>query len=338
MNGHVLERRVAHRAALDHVLALIADAPWSTSLALRGSMSLPAWAGAAAREPADLDWVVLEDEVRVDALHPYPYVDTVDVVQQWPEAADGAARYEMWQYEEFGTDGRRPHLAPEGLHWVRADPQTADLSPPYMDLLDRVRMNPQAARGVLLVPDDADEDGTWTYAEYDTPGVRLVIPWHAEGLPPGEVRLDFARDELLPEAPVWTLIPRADGDPVAVRTASRELSLAWKLLWMHVDCATEGRAQGKDLYDAVLLAEAEGTALSQRLLRKVLCRAPVSAAGDLGADAMTRWQFDWDGFRAEHPSVRGSARDWLDRLVRALEPTLFRPGPARSSAAGRSSS
>ncbi|KAK1185667.1 nucleotidyl transferase AbiEii/AbiGii toxin family protein [Streptomyces sp. NBS 14/10] len=82
----------------------------------------------------------------------------------------------------------------------------------------------------------------------------------AGGGPPGEVRLDFARDELLPQAPVWTPIPRGDGGtPIAVRTASRELSLAWKVLWLHADCETEGQAQGKDLYDAVLLAEAHGT-------------------------------------------------------------------------------
>lgn len=320
------DRRVAHRAALDHVLGLIADAPWSTSLVLRGSMTMAAWAGEAAREPADLDWVVLEDEVLVDPLHPYPYVDRVDVVQQWPEAADGAACYEMWEAEEFGTGGQRPVLPPEGLHWIRADPENAEPSPPYMDLLDRVRTSPEAAPGVMLSADKADQDGTWTYTEYDTPGVRLIIPWHAEGLPPGAVRLDFARDELLPEAPVWTLIPRGDGTSVAVQTASRELSLAWKVLWLHADCAAEGRAQGKDLYDAVLLAEAEGVSLSPRLLRKVLRRSLGGGADDLDPAAMARWRIEWNGFRAEHPWIQGSAEDWLGRLVRALTPVFDATG------------
>ncbi|MER6319914.1 hypothetical protein ABT237_40140 [Streptomyces sp. NPDC001581] len=58
------------------------------------------------------------------------------------------------------------------------------------------------------------------------------------------VRPDFARDEWLPEPPVLTAIPRGDGTgPTVVRTASRELSLAWKLLWLHAHCAAEGRAQ-----------------------------------------------------------------------------------------------
>ncbi|MFF0200234.1 hypothetical protein [Streptomyces sp. NPDC005017] len=85
-----------------------ASAPWSDSLVLRGSMTLPAWVGAAAREPADLDWVVLEDVFRVDPLDPYPYVDGIGTVesrppqvrvvagrfQRWAEAADGAGEYE----------------------------------------------------------------------------------------------------------------------------------------------------------------------------------------------------------------------------------------------------
>ncbi|MEU1180220.1 nucleotidyl transferase AbiEii/AbiGii toxin family protein [Streptomyces sp. NPDC005820] len=327
------QERAAHRAALDHVLTLVAEAPWSASLVLRGSMTMPAWAGDTAREPADLDWVVLEDEVLVDPLHPYPYVDGVDVLQQWPEAADGAARYEMWTPEEFHTDGRRPLLAPEGLHWMLDEPDNAEPSPPYHDLLDRVRESPRAAPGVLLAPDGADEDGTWTYAEYDTPGVRLAIPWRADGLPPGRVQLDFCRDEVLPEAPVWTAVPRGDGTLVPVRTVSRELSLAWKLLWLHTDHAGQGRAQGKDLYDAVLLAEAPDTRLSPRLLRKVLRRTLGPEADAFGPRAMAHWRIDWAALREEHPWIRGGAQDWLDRLTRALAP-VFDPA-VQASRGGR---
>lgn len=38
----------------------------------------------------------------------------------------------------------------------------------------------------------ARRDGSRTSAEHGTPGIRLVIPWHTEGLPPGEVTPDFA--------------------------------------------------------------------------------------------------------------------------------------------------
>lgn len=112
-------------------------------------------------------------------------------------------------------------------------------------------------------------------------------------------------------APVLTAIPRADGaGPTVVRTAGRELSLAWKLLWLHVDCATEGRAQAKDLYDAVLLAEAEATKLSPRLLRKVFRHEPgnTAAAGALRLDAVALWSVDWEDFRAEPPTGTGYGR------------------------------
>ncbi|MCX4767986.1 nucleotidyl transferase AbiEii/AbiGii toxin family protein [Streptomyces sp. NBC_01275] len=309
---------------LDHLLRLIVGSPLGDSLVLRGSMVMPAWVGAAAREPADLDWIVSRPLlVPLDPEYPYPYVEEVAVVQQWPEAADGADRYEIWKFEEFETRGLSPVTPPEGMHWiVEAEPE---VRPPHESLLDLVRERPVAAPGVVLDADAGRDDGTWTYSEYDTPGIRLTLPWKAEDLPPGEVRLDFARDERLPEPPVWTAIPRGDGTgPIAVRTAGRELSLAWKLLWLHADCATEGRAQAKDLYDAVLLAEAEATKLSPQLLRRVFRHEPraTAAADALRLDTVALWPVDWEDFRANHPQVRGTAQEWLERLSRALETVL----------------
>ncbi|MFF2073751.1 nucleotidyl transferase AbiEii/AbiGii toxin family protein [Kitasatospora sp. NPDC058162] len=315
-------RRGAHRAVLDHLLALVAGSPLVDELVLRGSMVMPAWVGADAREPADLDWIVPQPLLLpVDPGHPYPFVPEVADVQQWPEAADGAARYEIWTFEDFDAGGRRPALPPEGLHWIlEAEPETR---PPHAVLLELVRERPTVAPGLVLDPAAARDDGTWTYAEYDTPSIRLVIPWHAEGLPPGEVTLDFARDERLPEPPVWTAVPRADGTaPTAVRTASRELSLAWKLLWLHADCATEAGVRAKDLYDAVLLAETQDAKLSPRLLRAVFRHGPggTAAADALRLDAVTLRPEEWADFRARHPQVRGTAQEWLARLSRALEP------------------
>lgn len=296
------------RIALDHVLALIAEAPWSSSLVLRGSMTMPAWAGDAARPPGDLDWVVLEDEVGVDPLDPYPYARHIEDVQQWPEAFAGAARYDLWREEEFGTGGQRAVLPPEGLSWL--DSEDIDPSPPYQDLLKRVRERPYAGAGVVLDAAGARDDGQWTYAEYDTPGVRLSIPWRLEhpGTLTGVAQLDFARDESLPEPPVWTLVPRiTDRPPTPVRTASRTLSLAWKLRWLHTDATAQGRAQGKDLYDAVLLAESPRTRLSGHLLRRVL--------GEFDPATVTGWEVEWTGEFAR----QGTAREWSGRLRRALE-------------------
>ncbi|MFD8707430.1 nucleotidyl transferase AbiEii/AbiGii toxin family protein [Kitasatospora sp. NPDC059648] len=314
-------RSVAHRAVLDHLLDLVAGSPLGEYLVLRGSMVMQAWAGADAREPADLDWIVPRPLlVPLDPGHPYPYVEDLAAVQQWPEAADGAGGYEIWAFEEFDTGGLRPvTVPPEGLHWMpEADPESC---PPHEALLDLVRERPSAAPGLVLDADAARRDGTWTYSDHDTPGVRLVIPWTAEGLPPGQVNVDFARDERLPEPPVWTAVPRGDGTgPTVVRTAGRGLSLAWKLLWLHADCAAEGRARAKDLYDAVLLAEAEGTALSERLLRAVFRHEPgrTAPADALRLDTVGLRSADWEDFRADHPRVRGTAEDWLGRLSRAL--------------------
>lgn len=319
-------RRRTHRAVLDHLLGLVAGSPWSDRLVLRGSMVMPVWVGADAREPADLDWLLPQPlMVPVDSGHPYPYVEEVAVVRQWPEAADGAGRYEIWKSEELDTRGIRSVAPPEGLRWI-TDPEPEE-SPPWEELLDLVRERPEAAPGVVLDAKAARSDGTWTYTEYDTPGTRLIIPWEAEGPMSGEARLDFARDEWLPEPAVWTAIPRGDGaGPTVVRTASRELSLAWKLLWLHTDCAAQDRAQAKDLYDAVLLAEAEATKLSPRLLRKVFRhqQGGTGAVDALRPDVVARWVVNWEDFRADHPRVRGSAEEWLGRLGRALEPVWGR--------------
>ncbi|MFJ6759366.1 hypothetical protein ACIQNK_30645 [Streptomyces sp. NPDC091273] len=76
--------RIAHRAVLDHLIGLVGGSPLGDVLVLRGSMVLPAWLGADAREPADLDWVVPQPLlVPGDPGQPYPYVEAVEAVRQW---------------------------------------------------------------------------------------------------------------------------------------------------------------------------------------------------------------------------------------------------------------
>ncbi|MGW2558752.1 nucleotidyl transferase AbiEii/AbiGii toxin family protein [Streptomyces sp. NPDC001514] len=312
------------KAALDHVLRLIADAPWGEGLVLRGSMPLQAWLGPAAREPGDLDWIVhAPGPVSFpDPLSPYPYVDDVETVQQWPEAVDGAARYEIWGEEEFSTYGTRPVLPPEGLRWV--DAECFDGAPsPADELVEAVRSSPVAPGGVTLDADGVREDGLWGYGtlneyswDYGSPGMRMFLPWRVSGAgaggPQGEIQIDFALDETLHDAPVWTAVPRGDGGPpTPVRTAGRELSLAWKLLWLCTDCAEEGIGGGKDLYDAVLLAECPETRLTRRLLRRVLG----SHAPGLGPETVRGWQVDREGCPGDPDQLR-------ERLVRALGPVF----------------
>ncbi|WP_330228794.1 nucleotidyl transferase AbiEii/AbiGii toxin family protein [Nocardia sp. NBC_00508] len=321
-----------HRAALDHVLALVAGAAWGAGLVLRGSMTLQAWVGDRARPPADLDWIVptLSADFS-DPLDPFPYVDDITWVQQWPEAAAGAARYRMWTEEEFATFGSRPALPPEGLRWIRAEEgwMRNDPHSVALELVEAIRDDPDAGRGVVLDADGADSDAKWGYSYgYDTPGVRLLVPWYTDSLESGAIQLDFAAEETLPDAPVWTAIPRGDGGPpTPAITASRELSLAWKLLWLHTDSMEKNCAAGKDLYDAVVLAECPQTHLTPRLLGKVLG----DHAHGFGPETIRRWRVDWDEFAVTHWACYDMDIDfdpdsWLERLAHAFSASIAGSG------------
>ncbi|WP_051022190.1 nucleotidyl transferase AbiEii/AbiGii toxin family protein [Nocardia pneumoniae] len=331
----------AHRAALDHVLAVVAGAEWAAGLVLRGSMTLQAWVGEHARPPADLDWIApgLSAADFPDPLDPFPYVDDITWVQQWPEAVDGAAEYQIWAEDEFATFGSRPVLPPEGLRWMQAEeqwwPQPDRDSPPAIltDLVEAIRADPHAGGGVVLDADAAEHDGKWGYSYgydygYDTPGVRIRVPYHTDSGESGAIRLDFAAEEPLPDAPVWTAIPRGDGGPpTPVITASRELSLAWKLLWLRSDSMEKDRVAGKDLYDAVVLAECPQTHLTPRLLRTVLGEH----AHGFGPETIRRWRVDWDSFAVTHwvcyeMDIDFDANSWLERLAHAFSALIAGSG------------
>ena len=320
--GPALDADTCHRLALDHVLGLIAGAAWSDQLVLRGSMLMTAYAGSAARKPGDLDFVVIENGWPVDELEPYPYVGELAAVQQWPEVADGAGRAELWADAEFDTGGRNPRVAPEGLQWVMGEGW--EQSSPYGDLRDLVRENNWIAEGLALDPDGFEESREWMYAAYDMPGVQIRIPWHAvteAGPDPdleGEVSLDFALDETVPQRPVWTRIPRLGGGHSVVRAASAELSLAWKLLWLLRDTEDAGFSKAKDLYDAVVLAELPGMVLDGKLLRRVLRKSEGLEVEDFTVRDLGGVAVDWAAFTQVEPRAVGTLEEWLRRLANAL--------------------
>jgi hypothetical protein len=119
--------------------------------------------------------------------------------------------------------------------------------------------------------------------------------------------VEFARDEVLPEVPVWTRIPRMDGGQSVLLAASPALSLRWKLNWLVEDTERAGVSRGKDLYDAVLLAELPGLPGSGRVGRS------------LSREELDSVRIDWDAFLAECPQVRGTTLvQWKRRLAEAL--------------------
>lgn len=121
-----------------------------------------------------------------------------------------------------------------------------------------------AVPGVVIETAGAKRTGEWTYA-YQTadgpwsgglPGVRIKLPYRADGVAAGEVQVDFSYDEWLPERPVWTRIPRTgggDGPEIVLRAVGPELALAWKRHWLERDRREEGGSRPKDGYDVELL-------------------------------------------------------------------------------------
>ncbi|MFD7625233.1 nucleotidyl transferase AbiEii/AbiGii toxin family protein [Streptomyces sp. NPDC059851] len=248
----------ARRAALDAVLLAVSETEWADSLVLRGSALLAHWFGEQAREPGDLDFVVVP---------------------------------ESWRKE----DGRTGRML-EGIA------RTAD------------------GRAGIKASGMVWED-IWTYDR--VPGRRMVLPWSAPGLPGGQVQLDFVFNERLPVGPEPTEL--ACG--AVVLAASPALSLAWKLLWI----ISDGHPQGKDLYDAVLLAERYP--LPRELLHQVFLQAgewplPNRQVQLQDFEALTvepYYSTEWDHFEAEYPHLaEPDEKAYARRLVAALRPT-FQP-------------
>ncbi|MEU3302324.1 nucleotidyl transferase AbiEii/AbiGii toxin family protein [Streptomyces sp. NPDC006678] len=248
--------RAARAEALDIVLCAIAGSQWADSLVLRGSVLLRAWFGDAARDPGDLDFVVVPADWRIEQDRTQRMLDGIaEAAQRTAEERGGAV----------------------GI----------------------------SARG-------AESEYIWTYER--VPGRRMVLPWSAPGLPGGLVQLDFVFNEELPVPPE----PARVGTAV-VRAATPELSLAWKVMWLIDD----SYPQGKDLYDAVLLAERHP--LRYELLARVIRHAeaePYPRDVELGDVAEIAQWVEWEQFVAEYPGVGDDDRRYVDRLVTALRPTF----------------
>lgn len=259
--------RRARRTALDLVLAAIADGPWADHLVLRGSALMAGWFGEAAREPGDLDVVVVPQDWEID------------------------------------------------------DPRTAELFAGIArDAGDR------ADGPVRIDAAGAVTEDIWTYDR--VPGRRMLLPWTAPGVPGGTVQLDVVFNEVLPAPAEFTEIrPLGDGPGCRLWAATPELSLAWKLLWL----TTDDYPQGKDIYDAMLLAERAAPSYE-------VTRAALVLTGTAGLIPCGRWWMDalardisleWDDFAREYPQMGVTEHECVERLGAALAPLFAdaeRPG------------
>lgn len=198
-------------------------------------------------------------------------------------------------------------------------PPTLGLQDPKSDamfegLVQSVRELPNVGEATIDVAHIAVDD-IWTYDR--APGRRIVFPWHAEGLPGGTVQMDMVFGEELWSVPTEMALSLPGKRTVFLWSAGKEVSLAWKLLWLE----TDGYPQGKDLYDATLLAEQ--TRLPLSLLLKVLQTGDWHSNTELTPDFPLKWHVDWETFQREYPWVQGEAEDWQLRLTVALAPTFI---------------
>ncbi|WP_327147339.1 nucleotidyl transferase AbiEii/AbiGii toxin family protein [Nocardia sp. NBC_01329] len=282
-----VEWLAARRAVIDHVLAAIAQSPWSARLVLRGSALAKAWFGGRAREPGDLDFVV---------------------------------HHRLWRLDEPSVEEMLADIVADAVAMSRRAGSTV--------FIDRK----------VFFRDEIGDD----YRYGGLPGERLVLSWHGRGQV-GTVQIDFAFDEPLHDPPEPTLIPRSGppGPPMVLQAVSKRLSLAWKIAWLAADAGLGAAADddqepdcsgplGKDLYDAVLLAE--HCRLPGDLLDAALqsCRIPALAALDAPLDVIVEIanDVDWSTFAADHPLLAGAHEQFVWRLVVALAPT-FASGPNR---------
>ncbi|MFN7560399.1 MAG: nucleotidyl transferase AbiEii/AbiGii toxin family protein [Prosthecobacter sp.] len=248
----------ARRHAMQHLLEAATSGSWQNNLVLRGSVTMRAFAGDAAREPGDIDWVVVPETILMSQKAAHEIIDGI----------------------------------------IRA-----------------VSANPKFKEAVIETTDITQTD-IWTYDR--APGRRVAFPWRCAELPPAVIQMDFVFQQKLHTQPVPIEISLNGKDTTTLLSASREESLAWKLLWLSSDT----HPQGKDLYDAVLLAE--GTTLSASLLKAVFQDADMLKhlncsffLADKPAD-----EVDWANFIKECAWVEGKAPEWVERLRTALRPTF----------------
>lgn len=166
--------------------------------------------------------------------------------------------------------------------------------------------------GLRLLPREIRSDVIWNYER--APGRRFVVPWQGEGLPSGTLQIDVVFSDPLPdEGAMVDTVSLLDGSRVSLLTASPGVSLAWKIQWL----LTDQYPQGKDLYDAALIARR--FPLSWTMLQQRLELSDLSWKGrSVKLSDIESLEVDWDNFQAEYPWVQGSETLWRNRLVTAV--------------------
>lgn len=231
-------------------------------------------------------------------------------------ALRGSVLMATWCGEAAREPGDLDFVAPEG--WAFEGPEATDLFPQIAAAAERTAA---AWPGALVTIDAAGAvtEDIWTYDR--VPGHRLQLPWSAPGTAGGTVQIDVVYDEPLAEPAVTTTLnPLGDGPTSTLLTVTPGLSLAWKIMWLITDI----HKQGKDLYDAVLLAERHP--LSRELLHEVFRLSgewPYHREHILLEDVVQAAGYvEWNHFATEYPRFADAEREFAERLVRAVAPAF----------------
>lgn len=175
----------------------------------------------------------------------------------------------------------------------------------------------QAGEGVTIPDQPFAQEEIWTYEK--APGIRMIVPWLnvANGFR-GTVQMDFVFGERLPSDPEIASVQVKGFPAVELLAATAEQSLAWKLLWLTTDCY----ASGKDLYDAVILAEY--TKIEIQLIKKTFDLADEldgshSSFRHFNRESMLHWEVEWNDFVKEYPEFATSPNELKQRLSAAMD-------------------
>ncbi len=188
--------------------------------------------------------------------------------------------------------------------------------PPDCDLAQRLLLSVKetvcaalAAAEVAHSAHHASVDSIWTYERAE--GRRVAVPWMFRGTL-DVIQVDVVFQETVQSAPERTVLPGAGANEGWVWFATMAESLAWKLLWLEEDTYP----QGKDLYDAVLLAGL--CKLPLELLRSVFSAKGSTWAHGTETSFCRRWRIDRDTFAKQYPHLAVESEGLVEKLEELL--------------------
>lgn len=265
-----LRWHTARRTVMDSLLKRIAESSIRENCVLRGSRLMAAWFPSEAREPGDLDWVIVPRSIQFNDRSAYQIMAEI--------------------------------------------PQMIEQDPVLNTIPCVIEEAPMIGE-IQILTSEIRSDEIWSYER--TPGVRIVVPWRAAGIPPGSIQMDFAFGERLLQPPVNESISLFDGATASLNVVTPEQSLLWKAQWLLTDMSP----QGKDLYDAILLAE--HVTMPLELLKVAVGHAdPWWTEKIPTLKEFQELSVEWEDFVNEYSWIEGTEADWIARLVRALRPTF----------------